>query len=60
MAFKKGDQVQFKTKGPQMVVLDPESGVGILCGWFSGSKYEKAYFPPEALMPASDPDSKKK
>ncbi len=49
--LKVGMIVQLKSGGPQMTVvkIDPKYEGSIFCRWYSGDKFEREGFPPEAL-----------
>ncbi len=63
MAFNIGDLVELKSGGPKMTVTRVENlGIRTIvrCTWFAGSKKEQGDFPPETLVPAPPPVTKKK
>lgn len=63
VAFNIGDLVELKSGGPKMTVTRVENlGIRTIvrCTWFAGSKKEQGDFPPETLVPAPPPVTKKK
>jgi len=61
MAFKVGDVVMLKSRGPDMTVQDPKVVNDLVeCQWFGGRKLERGRFPPGSLVYASaEGDAKK-
>jgi uncharacterized protein YodC (DUF2158 family) len=48
--LKQGDQVQLKSGGPVMTVVNPGGFTGWpICNWFEGDKLKTGGFPPGAL-----------
>ena len=53
-SYKVGDQVQLKSGGPTMTVMQiMNSGLSVdrfRCSWFSGKKLSSGFFEPESLQ----------
>jgi len=48
--LKEGDQVQLKSGGPVMTIVNPGGFTGWpVCNWFEGDKLKMSSFPPDAL-----------